>query len=60
MTDSLEDNKDSVNIGGPIFINFLSVYDIVVNAKEEEADDIGSRMDNFTITRWRLGLTRQE
>ena len=48
MIDALGDHKGSVSIihVGRIFINFCSVDDVVVNAEEEDAYDIVTRMDS--------------
>ena len=49
MSDVLEYHKGSVNNRGRIFINFHFADDIVVDAEEEEADDIVTSMDTTSL-----------
>ena len=49
MCEALDDHEGSVSIGGRFITNFCFAYNIVVNAKEEEAGVLVDRLDRTTI-----------
>ena len=61
MCDALDDNEGRVSIGERLITNFRFADDIVVNAKEEEADVLADRLDKPPQdTKWRLVQTRHK
>ena len=58
MCEAFDDHGDSVSVGGQLITNFRFADDIVVNAEDEDEEEVGALVDRLdtTTTRYKMEI----